>query len=35
MVGSSIDGSGSGMIDVGVFWLNMGLVYLHYKNYEL
>lgn len=35
MVGSSIDGSGSGIIDVGVFWLNMGLVYLHYKNNEL
>lgn len=35
MVGSSIDGSGSGMIGVGGFWLNMGLVYLHYKNYEL
>lgn len=35
MVGSSIDGSGSGMIDVDVFWLNMGLVYLHYKHYEM
>lgn len=35
MVGPSTDGSASGMIDVGVFWLNMGLVYLHYKNYEL
>lgn len=36
MVGLSIDGSGSGMIDVCVLAkYGFGTVYLHNKNYEL